>query len=96
MNGIYQMQGGKNWILPQEMNANRFFWDSNWLEIWPNHLFHCMGLNGGSVAMSAFCEHDEQSFTVARWKDLLMLSSGANVITREEMLSSGATVIIWD
>jgi hypothetical protein len=28
--------GRKNWILPQEMNANRFFWDSHWLEIWSN------------------------------------------------------------
>ncbi len=27
------MQGGKNWILPKEINANRFFWDSHWLEI---------------------------------------------------------------
>jgi hypothetical protein len=28
------MQGGKNWILPKETNANRFFGDSRWLEIW--------------------------------------------------------------
>ncbi len=34
MNGRFQMQGGKNWILPKEMNANRFFWDFHWLEIW--------------------------------------------------------------
>ncbi len=33
------MQGGKNWINPKEMNANRFFWDSHWLEIWSNLLF---------------------------------------------------------
>jgi hypothetical protein len=26
MNGRFQIQGGKNWILPKEMNANRFFW----------------------------------------------------------------------
>ncbi len=38
MNGRFQMQGGKNWILPIEINANRFFWDSHWLEIWSNHL----------------------------------------------------------
>jgi hypothetical protein len=25
MNGRFQMQGGKNWILPKERNANRFF-----------------------------------------------------------------------
>jgi len=37
MNGRSQMQGGKNWILLKEINANRFFWDSHWLEIWKNH-----------------------------------------------------------
>jgi hypothetical protein len=44
------MQGSKNWILPKEMNANWFFWDSHWLEIWPNHFCPSMGQNGGSVA----------------------------------------------
>ncbi len=44
------MQGGKNWILPKQINANRFFWDSHWLEIWSNHFCPSMGLNGGSVA----------------------------------------------
>jgi hypothetical protein len=38
MNGWSQMQGGKNLILPKEINANRFFWESHWLEIWINHL----------------------------------------------------------
>jgi hypothetical protein len=47
------MQGGKNWILPKEINANRFFWDSHWLEIWSNHLCPSMGPNGGSVAMDS-------------------------------------------
>jgi hypothetical protein len=28
------MQGGKNWILSKEMNANRFFRDFHLLEIW--------------------------------------------------------------
>jgi hypothetical protein len=51
MNGIFQMQGGKNWIFPIEMNANQFFWDSHWLKIWPNHFCLSMGPNGGSVAM---------------------------------------------
>jgi hypothetical protein len=37
MNGKFQMQGGKNWIFPKKVNANRFFWDSYWLEIWSNH-----------------------------------------------------------
>ena len=41
------MQGGKNWIFPKEMNANRSFWDSHWLEIWSNHFFPSMGPNGG-------------------------------------------------
>ena len=53
MNGRFQMQGGKNWILPKEMNANRFFWDSHWLEIWSNHFCPSMGPNGGIVAMDS-------------------------------------------
>ena len=45
MNGRFQMQGGKNWILPKEINANRFFWVSHWLEIWSNHLCPSTGPN---------------------------------------------------
>jgi hypothetical protein len=56
MNGRFQMQGGKNWLLPKEMNANRFFWDSHWLEIWSNHFYPSMGPNGGSVAMDSVLE----------------------------------------
>jgi hypothetical protein len=43
------MQGGKNWILAKKIDANRFFRDSHWLEIWKNHLCHSMGPNGGSL-----------------------------------------------
>ncbi len=50
MNGRFQIQGGKNWFLLKEMNANRFFWDSHWLEIRSNHFCPSMGPNGGSVA----------------------------------------------
>ncbi len=53
MNGRFQMQGRKNWFLPKGMNANRFFWDSHWLEIWSNHFYPSMGPNGGSVAMDS-------------------------------------------
>jgi hypothetical protein len=53
MNGRFQMQGGKNWFLPKEINANRFFWDSHWLEIWSNHFYPSMGPNGGSVTMDS-------------------------------------------
>ena len=42
-NGIFQMQGGKNRILPKQINANRFFWDAHWLEIWKNHLWRERG-----------------------------------------------------
>ncbi len=28
--------GRQNQILPKEIKANRFFWDSHWLEIWKN------------------------------------------------------------
>jgi hypothetical protein len=56
MNGRFQMQGGKNLFFPKEMNANRFFWDSHWLEIWSNHFYPSMGPNGGSVAMDSELE----------------------------------------
>ncbi len=32
MNGRSQMQGGKNWILQEGINANQFFWEAHWLE----------------------------------------------------------------
>ncbi len=51
MNGRSQMQGGKNWILPKEINANRFFWDSPWLEIWKKP--SSKGPNSGSLAMDS-------------------------------------------
>ncbi len=35
-----QMQGGKNWIFPKEINAHRFFGDAHWLEI---HLCFSVG-----------------------------------------------------
>jgi hypothetical protein len=47
------MQGGKNWIFPKEMNANRFFRDSHWLEIWKNPSCPSMRPNGGRVAMDS-------------------------------------------
>jgi hypothetical protein len=68
MNGRFQMQGGKNWFLPKEMNANRFFCDSHWLEIWSDHFYPSMGPNGGSVAMDSgnrqFVESFRYSLTV--------------------------------
>ncbi len=45
------MVGGLNRLLPKEIDANRFFGDSHWLEIWSNHFCLSMGPNGGSVAM---------------------------------------------
>jgi hypothetical protein len=53
MNGRFQMQGGKNRFLPKEMNANRFFGDAHWLEIWSNHFCPSMGPNGVSVAIDS-------------------------------------------
>jgi hypothetical protein len=53
MNGRFQMQGGKNWILPKEINANRFFWDAQCWKSGKNHLLAFMGPNGGSVAMDS-------------------------------------------
>jgi hypothetical protein len=53
MNVRFEMQGGKNWIFPKEMIANRFFRNSHWLEIWSNHFCPSMGPNGGIVAMAS-------------------------------------------
>jgi hypothetical protein len=64
MNRRFQMQGGKNRFLPKEMNANRFFWDSHWLEIWSNHLCPSMGPNGVSVAMDSGASHKENWSTI--------------------------------
>ncbi len=47
------MQGGKNWFFLIKINANKFFWDSHWLEIWSNQFCPSMGPNGGSVAMDS-------------------------------------------
>jgi hypothetical protein len=55
------MQGGNNWILPKEMNANRFHQDSYWLAICKKQLIPSFGLNGGSVAMDS----DFQSMIVS-------------------------------
>ncbi len=52
------MQGGKNWILPKEINANRFFLGSHWLEIWKNRLCPSMGPSGGSVAVDSETEYN--------------------------------------
>jgi len=47
MNRRSHMQGGKNWILPKEINACKpFFCDSHRLEIWKNR--PSIGPNGGS------------------------------------------------
>jgi hypothetical protein len=56
------MQEGKNWFLPKEINANRVLRDIHWLEIWKNHLYPSMGLNGGSVAMYSEVRHSELEF----------------------------------
>jgi hypothetical protein len=53
MNERSQMQRGKNWILPKEINENRFFRDSHWQEFWKKHLCPSMGPNGGIVAMDS-------------------------------------------
>ncbi len=49
MNGRSQRQGCQNWILPKEINANRFFWDSRWLEIWKNHFCPTYGTEMGGA-----------------------------------------------
>jgi hypothetical protein len=61
MNGRFQL-GGKNRFLPKEMTANRFFWDSHWLEILSNHLCPSMGPNGGIVAMDSALEFRKMTY----------------------------------
>ncbi len=51
--GDFKCREVKTGFFPKEMNANRFFWDSHWLEIWSNHFYPFMGPNGGSVAMDS-------------------------------------------
>jgi hypothetical protein len=53
MNRRFLKLGGKNCILPKEINANRFFMDFNGLEIWSKHLCPSMGPNGGSMALDS-------------------------------------------
>jgi hypothetical protein len=42
------------------MNANQFFWNSHWLEIWSTHLCPSMGPNEMSMAMNS-AEHGEHT-----------------------------------
>jgi hypothetical protein len=65
MNGRFKMQGGKNWILLKEKNANRFFSDSHRLEIWSNP-----GPNGGSVAMDSEFEISHSCCTTSDFQQM--------------------------
>ncbi len=47
------MQDGQYWILPKEINADWFFWDSYWLEILKYQLCLFKGPNGGSLASAS-------------------------------------------
>jgi hypothetical protein len=62
-----------NRILPKEINANRFFSDSHWLEIWKNHFCPSMGPNGGSVAMGsvsgASCALEQFFHAIVEWRE---------------------------
>jgi hypothetical protein len=62
------------WILPKEINANQFFWDSYWLEICKNHLCPCMGLNGGSVAMDSDKNEDVENVKLTFGQPFLALT----------------------
>jgi hypothetical protein len=58
------MQGGKIWILPIKINANRFFWDSYWLEIWSNHFCPSKGPNEGAWLYGLWYFQHAHFFTV--------------------------------
>jgi hypothetical protein len=67
MNGRSQMRGSKKLDFGKIINANRFFRDSYWLEIWKNHLCLSMGLNGRSLAMDseiASCADQDQPLDI--------------------------------
>jgi hypothetical protein len=70
MNGRFQMQGGKNWILPKWINVNRFFLNSHWLEIWSNHFCPSMVPTGGSVAMDSAGTRQTDSKTLVWFGEL--------------------------
>jgi hypothetical protein len=51
------MQGGKNCILPKDINANQLFRDSHWLEIWRIHFCPSMGPNRDSHWLEIWKNH---------------------------------------
>jgi len=55
------------WLLPKYINANRFFGDSHWLEIWSNHFCPSMGRNGGSVATDSVFTPQAQRRTILQY-----------------------------
>ncbi len=77
MNGRSQMQGGKNWILPKEKNANRFFWDYDWLVLWKNNLCPSLGSNEGSVAMDSEFPEGRKPFCRRLWIIYSLLKIGS-------------------
>jgi hypothetical protein len=68
-------------------DANRFYWDSHWLEIWSNHFCPSMGPNGGSVAISDIC------FMVmvlaTEYTELKRLLSGVHSVMRVKLALAG-------
>ncbi len=67
MKGRFQMKEGKNWILPIEINANRFFRDSYWLEIWKKPFISLYGTEWrargyGLCSYSSICSVALQQF----------------------------------
>jgi hypothetical protein len=96
MNGIFQMQGGKNWILPKKINTNRFFWDSHSLEIWSNHFCPSMGPNGGSVAMDSDFQPmrvSEEPVCISLFRQNPVFSS---LHFRSPVLATGSKLALFD
>jgi hypothetical protein len=90
MNGRFQMQGGKNWFMPKEMNANRFFCDSHWLEIWSNHFNPSMGPNGGSVAMDSVLGQNSHTHFTQHFLNRLVSSRARPLSLQHQAASSQA------
>ncbi len=79
MNGRSQMQGSKNWILPKEINANRFFWEYHRLEIWNYLLMYLLFIWGGTKWFWGGTIHNEGHFRGGGLKIETFLDHGTSV-----------------
>ncbi len=83
MNRWSQMQGGQKWILPKEINADWFFWDSHWLKKLENQLCSSMGPNWESAASASewtWGNKDTNAFKLPAVQSLILASQCYNMV----------------